>query len=245
MAEISPGEQRLFSERLRKAIGDESIRGFARRAKVSYGALQAYLSGNTDCTRSALWRMAAASGVYALWLMTGEGKMRPGGAEHRGAIFPSPFVVGSEAKEFNYDPGQLVEVPILSTVAALGSSIANDDERIVDLAVVYKSAVPHKRHSYAFRVMGDSMYPTIQDGFLVGVDVHPDVLSPLRGLNGKMVLARLDQGEDGLSIKWLRVGRTSLTFEAENPRSGFMPVSVPLDEANRIIARVMWWWGEQ
>lgn len=74
-----PDDSELFIARLRKAIGDVSIRAFAERCGVSEGALRANLRG-TEPSRSALINISRASGVNLEWLATGEGPMRPGDA---------------------------------------------------------------------------------------------------------------------------------------------------------------------
>ena len=66
-----------FRGRLREVVGHESVRSFARRAKVSHSSVGQYLSGVSEPTRPGLVRLAAAGKVRLEWLATGEGSMRP------------------------------------------------------------------------------------------------------------------------------------------------------------------------
>jgi phage repressor protein C with HTH and peptisase S24 domain len=143
-------------------------------------------------------------------------------------------------------PSGFVSVPILAAIAALGQPIENEHERPEGPpALLLKAKVRHPRDTYALRVRGDSMYPTLQDGYLVFVDRHEDAMRPLKALDGKLVVVRLEQGTGGISIKRVQVGRNALTITADHPEAGFAPVALRLDQADRILAKVIGWWGEQ
>lgn len=65
-----------FGERLKTAIGEESIRSFGRRAGVSDGALRQYMKGKRFPDLDILAAIAHAAHVNFLWLALGDGPIR-------------------------------------------------------------------------------------------------------------------------------------------------------------------------
>lgn len=61
-----------FPARLRQAIGDKSIRAFARECGFSDSVLRQYLSGQSEPTRPALIAIARTAGVQIAWLVSGQ-----------------------------------------------------------------------------------------------------------------------------------------------------------------------------
>lgn len=61
-----------FVERLKQAIGTESIAAFAKRAKVTDSLLRAYLRGESQPGLDRLIAMAETADVRVEWLITGE-----------------------------------------------------------------------------------------------------------------------------------------------------------------------------
>jgi transcriptional regulator with XRE-family HTH domain len=78
LRKTSEGESVAFPARLKKAIGGESIRGFARKAGISSSVVHNYIDGKSEPSRPILLSMAAAADVQPLWLITGAGPMRRG-----------------------------------------------------------------------------------------------------------------------------------------------------------------------
>lgn len=68
---IPSGESELFACRVRDAIGDETLRSFARRCGFSDGLLGSYLRGQKRPGLDHLVAIADASGVTVDWLATG------------------------------------------------------------------------------------------------------------------------------------------------------------------------------
>ncbi|WP_256930768.1 helix-turn-helix domain-containing protein [Pseudomonas sp. ABC1] len=60
-----------FSERLRLAIGSNSLRGFSRECKLSEATLRSYLSGETYPTLDRLEQIAEAAGMSPITLAFG------------------------------------------------------------------------------------------------------------------------------------------------------------------------------
>ena len=61
-----------FPSRLKKAVGDKSIRGFARDCGFSDTVLRQYLNGQSEPTRPALLAIARTANVSVEWLATGQ-----------------------------------------------------------------------------------------------------------------------------------------------------------------------------
>lgn len=65
----------LFSDRLRKAIGEESANSFARRAGLGESLVRKYLAGSAPGIDKVA-AIAAAANVRLEWLINGAGPMR-------------------------------------------------------------------------------------------------------------------------------------------------------------------------
>lgn len=61
-----------FPARLKQAVGDKSIRGFARDCGFSDTVLRQYLNGQSEPTRPALLAIARTAKVSVEWLATGQ-----------------------------------------------------------------------------------------------------------------------------------------------------------------------------
>lgn len=64
-------------ERIREAMNDQSVRGFAQKADITEGTLRNILNGGIPRLDSVL-RIADAGGVNIGWLVSGEGPMMKG-----------------------------------------------------------------------------------------------------------------------------------------------------------------------
>lgn len=61
-----------FPGRLKEALGEKSIRGFARECGFSDTVLRQYLNGQSEPTRPALLAIARTAGINLEWLATGK-----------------------------------------------------------------------------------------------------------------------------------------------------------------------------
>ena len=61
-----------FPVRLKQAVGDKSIRGFARDCGFSDTVLRQYLNGQSEPTRPALLAIARTANISVEWLATGQ-----------------------------------------------------------------------------------------------------------------------------------------------------------------------------
>lgn len=92
---------RRFSARLKDAIGEESLRSFARQAGLSDSVVHKYTHGVSYPTLDRLVAMAHAAEVNIEWLATGEGPKRAGDRQKVGesATAQSANVVDAEVLE--------------------------------------------------------------------------------------------------------------------------------------------------
>ena len=227
--------------RLRIALGKNQAE-MAQAVEMAQSNWSSVENGKLGITIDKLHILIHAVGVNPTWLFMGQEPMFLSQVGERSPMIgdlPLSYEAGGKV------PPHMVELGILSTVAALGEPIENEDERVIDRAVILKKKVPHPSQTWGLRVRGDSMFPTLQEGFLVFVDRHPDALQPLSALDKKLVVVRLDHGAGGISIKRLVVSDNGLLITADHPAAAFKPVALPLAEAGRILAKVLGWWGEQ
>lgn len=66
-----------FPVRLKQAVGDKSIRGFARDCGFSDTVLRQYLNGQSEPTRPALLAIARTANISVEWLATGQSGTAP------------------------------------------------------------------------------------------------------------------------------------------------------------------------
>jgi phage repressor protein C with HTH and peptisase S24 domain len=71
-AQADAKEVDQFPARLKQAVGDKSIRGFARDCGFSDTVLRQYLNGQSEPTRPALLAIARTAQVSVEWLATGQ-----------------------------------------------------------------------------------------------------------------------------------------------------------------------------
>ena len=69
-----------FPVRLKQAVGDKSIRGFARDCGFSDTVLRQYLNGQSEPTRPALLAIARTANISVEWLATGQSEAAPNGS---------------------------------------------------------------------------------------------------------------------------------------------------------------------
>jgi SOS-response transcriptional repressor LexA len=92
-------------------------------------------------------------------------------------------------------------IPLLKDAAAAGTPRAIDEKEIESYLSLPQEWVGRRSSITAIRVVGDSMTPILDEGYIALVDTT--VRDPKRLVN-QMVVARAD---DGITIKWLRKER--------------------------------------
>jgi SOS-response transcriptional repressor LexA len=133
-----------------------------------------------------------------------------------------------------------VQIPVLRDEAVAGLSREIHEGDIGSFIVAPASSAPKGPGAYiGFYVRGDSMRPTLRDGFLVVVD-HTQ-RDPML-LLGRLVAARV---EGDVMVKRLapesRPDR--LILRSENP--DYQEIVLESPEENPIVGDVVFWWGTQ
>ena len=122
------------------------------------------------------------------------------------------------------DP-EVRRVPILIDAAAAGTPRAVDENNIEMSLPLPRRWLPNGGKLYGIRVVGDSMSPTVNDGYLVIVNVGE---RSSQQLVGRMVAAR---DGDGITVKWLRRD-DGLFFLVPQVVSERHPIRVVQEEGN-------------
>ncbi len=103
-----------FPARLKQAMGDSSIRGFARQCGFSDTVLRQYLNGQSEPTRPALLSIARTANVSVQWLACGEVSTSPQ-ALAASYVFKEPLAFKSswlqEQWSEDFDHFLLTQVP--------------------------------------------------------------------------------------------------------------------------------------
>lgn len=151
-----------YGKRLKAAQKHANLtqKALASRVGMGQGSLSELMSSGQGSAFTV--QLAAACGVDAHWLATGEGEMLP----HQNLI----------RRADNVSPGPKITgmVPILNKVNAgmYREIIDSEPDGIEHVA----SAVPTKRYTFALRVEGDSMEPKFPEGMVLIVEPEADPL---------------------------------------------------------------------
>lgn len=161
---------------------------FMRLSRMAVGEVESLLFMELGGVPAAWWSEGHL-GPHIPTAFTGEAIQR---AEERTA---TELIASGYIEE---KTGQIRHVPLLKDSAAAGTPRAVDDKEVERLIGVPKDWLPRGGHLYAVKVVGDSMSPLLETGYVVILDVSQTDPEPLID---RMVAAKID-GE--LTIKWLR-----------------------------------------
>jgi phage repressor protein C with HTH and peptisase S24 domain len=228
-----------FSERLGLAIGARSVREIARACGMAEGSIRQYLSGKSDPSRSALISLSNELEVSLTWLATGEGPRNRGAKEGHGETREADPLYRGERDLVA--EGGYVMVPRYDVTASAGPGALVTSEQVVDYLAFkvewIKRMALEASQLALITVMGDSMYPTIRDGFLLLVDlrqreVKMDAIYILR-FDSELVAKRLQRLFDG-----------GIRIKSDN--SAYDEQVVPADQVQRlnIVGKVVWGGGK-
>lgn len=149
-----------YKNRLALALGTESARSFALRAKISPTGIRQHLKGDSLPTLDTLLATADAAKVNLLWLATGEGPMRPDDQIND--------------RSGTYDKGEYAYIPLYDVEVSAGGGSLNDHEQVIARMAFLRSWLNkiglHEKDLSAVRAHGDSMEPTITEGDMLLVD---------------------------------------------------------------------------
>lgn len=232
----SLGEVGSFSKRLKGAIGETSVRGFAAKCGLSDAVLRSYLRGATFPSLDRLVAIAKAANVRTGWLATGEGPMRAG--ESEGVTVNEKqdhyaLAVSDKNIQDDYDL-----VPRYAVEVSAGHGVWPDREEVVEKLAFKRSWLQRLglqlRNLVLVTARGDSMEPTFYDGDLLLVD-----LSQTNIVDGGISVIRTD----GLLLaKRLQVGfGDQVTVISDNQR--YDRVKINKNDLN-IVGRVVWRGGK-
>lgn len=182
-----------FPERLKEAIGEESVRSFANKCAQSDGVLRKYLNGETLPTLDRVEKIAQAANVSPVWLAFGMGEKKLG-------------IGGISESQENYKTTQdFALVPRYNVQASAGPGADVHSEQIVDFLAFKRTWLREldlQENCLALiTARGDSMLPTIKDESLLLVDTREGL--PLREgiyvlrMDGVLLAKRLQRLLDG------------------------------------------------
>lgn len=126
--------------------------------------------------------------------------------------------------------------PLLSDPIAAGEPRLIEESNIEEFLIFPRRMIPHPEMTTCIRVVGNSMSPIFEDGYIVVVDAAQ---TDRERLKNKIIAART---EEGVTIKWLRRYPAGFFLVPENRR--YDPVELPRTPW-AIIGRVILWLGHQ
>lgn len=214
---LSP-ELGRFKDRLKEAIGHDSIRAFADKCGLSEGVLRNYLRGDTYPTLDRLLTISIASGIPMAQLATGEGYGQQTG--HDEAREPVPAYNPSQARQ--------TKVYVLA-----GAGVPN---QLIDTEPIAEIVIPaefYKPSIVPIMVRGRSMEDTIMDGAFVGVDRED-----MWVISGEVYAIWIPN--EGAVIKRLYLEPERIICKSDNPKFADFFVNVKEIDDHFIQGRVKW-----
>lgn len=223
-----------FSERLRIAIGDKSIRSFAAECGISYGAMHKYFSGTTQPTLDNLVILSKTLNVSIEWLATGFNREAMSYPVALDSTNHALDVRGNEV-----DLSEFVFVPRYNVQAAAGYGSWNDNESPMFTVSFRKYWITNHLKAdpkmlSVISVTGDSMEGVLNDKDVILIN-HGDK-EPREGiyvlrLDGQLIVKRVQ-----------RMPGSELYITSTNP--AYKPYSIKLDNIPDdfdVVGRVVWY----
>ncbi|WIJ39671.1 XRE family transcriptional regulator [Aeromonas veronii] len=222
---ITAFDQASFADRLKKVIGKESVRAFARRADMSDSGLKRYLYEGTVPPIDRALSLAHAGGVSFEWLVFGRGDApaKP--------VFAStdPTLDSSFGDEFT-------TIPAYQVFASAGHGANITDESLAEPMAFRSDWLRREGFDPAkmavIRAKGDSMEPTINDGDVILIRLKNGE-APRDGL----YVLRLD---GGLFVKRLQFDLGGVRIISDNPLYKSRDLSKAELAELDLVGRVVW-----
>jgi SOS-response transcriptional repressor LexA len=147
---------------------------------------------------------------------------------------------GANPGRFAKRAADAVAVRVLNDPAAAGQPLFINDKDVASILLVpnSKEFAPHPDGLIAVRVKGDSMSPTLLDGYIVVVDTADNRRD---ALYDEMVAACDPEG--AVTIKWLRKAGTQELLLAQHTSPRYEPIVITGNDDWKIIGKVVWWVG--
>jgi SOS-response transcriptional repressor LexA len=138
---------------------------------------------------------------------------------------------------------QLVAIPLLKAIAASHGQKGDDipflhDAPIESMIAAPRDWCPHPASTSCLRVRGQSMTPTIGDGYIVAVDSSQTDRSKL---DGKIVIAW--KKDKGLTVSRFKRYDHTETLQPENPQYESITLGHKHDKW-KVVGKVLWWIGK-
>lgn len=216
----SKPESGKFSERLREAIGPQSVLAFSKECGISDSLVRKYLGGSLPGTDN-LVIMARAAKVSIAWLAAGEGEKHAGGRSIHAVT----------------DDETYAYVPLYDARCSAGNGAWNERSSVLVNLSFTRYSLRKKGLRPAdlacLRVDGDSMTGLLEDGDTVMIDQRRNTLEGegvyVVILDEHLYAKRLQRQFDG-----------SILIISHNKE--YQPMIVPKDrlEELQIIGRVVW-----
>ena len=223
-----------FSDRLRQAIGDKSIRSFAAECGISYGAMHKYFAGVTQPTLDNLVILSETLNISIEWLATGKS-----GAQTNVPVNALPSSNVIDVKGNGVDLEEFIFVPRYNVQAAAGFGSWNDDESPMFTVSFRRYWVTHHLKAdpkmlSVISVSGDSMEGVLNDKDIILVN-HGDK-EPREGiyvlrLDGQLIVKRVQ-----------RLPGAELYITSTNP--AYKPYTIKLDSIPDdfdVVGKVVWY----
>lgn len=217
-----------FADRLRIAVGSESVLAFAKRCEEPESTMRSYFEGRIPKADVAM-KIADATSVNVEWLVLGRGPQIK-------ALF-EPTMEGQSIDLRGRTVSDFAFVQRLDVRASAGSGAVAIHEDTVELLAFQndwlKSRHIRPEHARVLTAKGDSMEPTIRDGDVLLVDTSINSVRDnaiyIVVFNGNVLVKRVNLKRDG-----------SLVLISDNDRHA--AETVPLNEVPdlHIAGRVMW-----
>lgn len=217
-----------FGDRLREAIGRESVNAFAKKCEIPESSIRTYLNDRFPSADTAL-KIADIAGVNLVWLISGRGPKE--------ANLPEELIRGDTVKHNGHIVGDFAYIQRLDVRASAGSGAITIHEDTVELLAFQqdwlKSRHINPSKARVLTAKGDSMEPTIRDSDILLVDTSITTVRDnaiyIVVYGGNVLVKRINLKRDG-----------SLVLISDNDRHA--PEDVPLHEVAElhIAGRVMW-----
>lgn len=160
-------------------------------------------------------KLAAALGVSALWLATGEGPRLLSELANSVAVGAATLAVSGHDLNVRVAPASRGRVPVISAVQAGNLTDVVDNFAPGDADEWIETGVPVNRHTFALIVEGDSMEPVFTAGMRIVVE--PDIDANV----GDYVIAG---NGDQATLKKLVRDDGELYLQPLNPRYPIKPL---------------------
>jgi SOS-response transcriptional repressor LexA len=215
---------------------------FAAKMNVTQSSVSNWIAGKKEPKSEMYYRMAK------VWPDADEAQFFLKRASALSGSFQVQYfgVQKAPSPDRRMRPGKLsdetVEIALLKDPAVLGTSRQADEKEFERILPFPSSLCPHPETTVCIKVIGDSMSPIMEDGYIVAIDFSQ---TDRQRLNGQMVAARDPQGE--VTVKLFKQhGKDEVLLPHHISRKN-QPTVLNRDASPEsrweIVGKVLWWIG--